>query len=482
MLKKIYTGIKALPDSAKSSVFFILASLITKGLNIISTPFFTRTMSTAEIGVVTTFGTYSSIIGTIIGLGLTSGAFSVAMKEYPDRRDAYTSSVMTLSVIAAAAAFIPFVLFRDGIGSLMDIEPGLVILMAGGFVLNPVLTFWLSRERYEYRYKGPFWISVLSSVLAVAVSMAGVLICKDRPGSDLPFVRILTSSCVIYLFDIGIMIHLARRGRTYVNKTYWKFSLVTGLPLVVHALAKNLFDSSDRIMILKFEGESAVGIYGTLYSFSTLSLIVWYAINASLVPFLFEKIEKQDHVKIKKVTNLILAAYAFVCFILMICAPEIIKLLTTDEYLEAVNMIPPTAAGIFFTSLYSMYSTVALYYKKPKYIMISTLAATAFNIITNAIFIRQFGYIAASYTTLASFIVLSVMQYFAMRKVHGADDIYDEKVFLLLSAVIILFVVVCNFLYPLTVLRYVILAAMIVFGIFKRKLLKEILLEMKNKR
>ena len=437
-------------------------------------------MSTAEIGVVTTFSTYSSIIGTVIGLGLVSGSFSIAMKEYPDRRDAYASSVVSLSVIAAAAAFIPLFLFRDSISSLMDISPGLVVIMAVSFVLDPVMAVWLARERYEFRYKGPFLISVLSSVLAVAAAMTAVLISRDKPGSDLPFIRILASSLVVFMFDIGIMIHLARRGRTCVNKTFWKFALMTGLPMVIHSLAKNIFDSSDRIMILKYDGESAVGIYGTLYSFSTLSLIVWYAINSSLVPFLFEKIEKKDYKKIKKVTNLILAAYAFACFILMICAPEIIKLLTTDEYLEAVNMIPPVSAGIFFTSLYCMYSTVALYYKKPKYIMLSTVAATVFNIVTNAIFIKQFGYIAAAYTTLASYIFLSLMQYLTMRKVHGADDIYDEKIFLLLSAAIMVFVVVCNFLYPLTVLRYVILAAMILLGIFKRKLLKEALLEMKK--
>ncbi len=62
------------------------------------------------------------------------------------------------------------------------------------------------------------------------------------------------------------------------------------LPLVGHAIAKQILDVSDRIMINRFVGSSAVGIYSTLYSVSSLSLIVWNAMNGAYIPYLYKKI------------------------------------------------------------------------------------------------------------------------------------------------------------------------------------------------
>ncbi|MCR5540818.1 MAG: polysaccharide biosynthesis C-terminal domain-containing protein, partial [Ruminococcus sp.] len=143
--------------------------------------------------------------------------------------------------------------------------------------------------------------------------------------------------------------------------------------------------------------------------------------------------------------------------------------------------IPPVAAGIFFTSLYNMYSTVVLFYKKTMYIMLSTAIAAVFNIIANYIFIQQFGYVAAAYTTLASFIILSITQYIAMIKMHGSDNIYDEKVFIVLSIVIFAFVIISNFLYSFIILRYLVIFLILFFGVHKRQLIKDTIMEMKQK-
>ena len=72
-------------------------------------------------------------------------------------------------------------------------------------------------------------------------------------------------------------------------------SLAISIPLIGYNIAGQVLNVSDRMMIGRLVNNSAVGIYGTLYTVSSLSLLVWQAINASFVPYLFQNIEKKNH-------------------------------------------------------------------------------------------------------------------------------------------------------------------------------------------
>lgn len=54
---------------------------------------------------------------------------------------------------------------------------------------------------------------------------------------------------------------------------------------------------------------------------------------------------------------------------------------------------------------YSLYVNIEHYYKKTPYITVNTIIAAASNIVLNFIFIPRYGYIAAAYTTLASYFI-----------------------------------------------------------------------------
>lgn len=49
---------------------------------------------------------------------------------------------------------------------------------------------------------------------------------------------------------------------------------------------------------------------------------------------------------------------------LLFLAPEIVRILATKEYYEAIYIMPPIAAGVFLTSVSNMYSNLLIYHKK----------------------------------------------------------------------------------------------------------------------
>ena len=161
-------------------------------------------------------------------------------------------------------------------------------------------------------------------------------------------------------------------------------------------------------MISRMVGNSEVGIYSTLYTVSSLSLLVWSAINSAFIPYLFQNIENRDN-KIKTISTSLMGAYAAIAVLLTFFAPEIVRILATEEYYEAIYIMPPIAGGVFLTSVSNMYSNVLVYYKRTKYIMYAAVVAAILNVVLNYFGIRAFGYMAAAYTTLIAYVVMSIM-------------------------------------------------------------------------
>lgn len=225
--------------------------------------------------------------------------------------------------------------------------------------------------------------------------------------SDVANGRLYASNIVSYIVYGILWFIIIFRGKTFFNKEYWKFSLQLSIPLIGYALAAQVLSVSDRMMISRMVDNSAVGIYSTLYTVSSISLLVWSAINASFIPYLYQNIES-DKNEIKKYSLLLMGAYAIVAALLTFFAPEIVRTLATEEYYEAIYIMPPIAGGVFLTCVSNMYSNIMIYYKKTQYIMYASIAAAATNVVLNYFCIAKFGYMAAAYTTLVAYIVLAL--------------------------------------------------------------------------
>ena len=458
---------------AKASIAYAASSFISKGTGIITIPIFTRLLSTSEMGVYTTYISWLAIFEVLTCMGLNSGSFNIGLMKYKNKRKQYLSSILTLSSFCVLAFGIIAFLFRRQLTSFMDIPSKLIFFMMVYLFFSPALNFWMMSERYEYRCKAVTVINVLSSLLTAALSITSVFYFHSHyPDVDLGYVRIISSYIVPLIICIALYFVLMGQGRQYINLQLWKNSLVLSLPLMLHSLAKQILDLSDRTMISQLRGRSEVGIYGVLYSISSLSLILWTAINASLIPFIFENMKKgkKGEHEINNVIIPIMLVYGVACIFLTLIAPEIVRILATKEYYNAIYMMPPVAAGIFFTSLYNIYSNILLYYEKTTYIMLATATAAVTNIVLNFMFIPKYGFVAAAYTTLVAYFLLAIMQGLFVKKIRKEEkNIFNEKVLWVSALFVVLSCLLCNILYLNTIIRILAIGTLLILLIWKRK-------------
>jgi O-antigen/teichoic acid export membrane protein len=128
--------------------------------------------------------------------------------------------------------------------------------------------------------------------------------------------------------------------------------------------------------------------------------------------------------------------------------------------------------------MYDTFAAVSFFHKKSGRIMAATLTAAAVNLVCNYIFIKAFGYIAAGYTTLLSNLVLTAMHYRNARLIES-EEVYDPRFSLLAVSLVTLGCLACNLIYPFLLLRYAIVAALLVFLFTQRKRVIDMLMNMK---
>lgn len=101
MLKKLFNKYKTMPVQVKASFWFLICGFLQKGVSVITTPIFTRLLSTAEYGQYSVFNSWLGIITVFVTLQFYSGVFVQGMVKFEDRKMQFASSLqgLTLSLV-----------------------------------------------------------------------------------------------------------------------------------------------------------------------------------------------------------------------------------------------------------------------------------------------------------------------------------------------------------------------------------------------
>jgi len=150
-----------------------------------------------------------------------------------------------------------------------------------------------------------------------------------------------------------------------------------------------------------------------------IATVITTSLEGVWVPWFLLKMKEKGQ---EKIINIIakdyinLMTYAMVS--LLLTAPEIVKLMADKSYWEGIIIIPPVVLANFVIFIYTLYVNIEHYYKRTVYITCNTLIAAAVNLILNFIFIPEYGYIAAAYTTLTSYMVSFVLHSIYAKKLE----------------------------------------------------------------
>ncbi len=471
--KKIVNKYKSMPLQVKASFAFLICAFLQKGISFITTPIFTRILTTTEYGQYNVFNSWMGIISVIVTLNLSSGVYIQGLVKFDNRKNEYTSTLQGLTITLVCAWLGIYLVFRNFWNNLFSLTTTQMLLMFIIIWTTAVITFWSAEQRVEFKYKKLVAITVAVSILRPLLSIILIRISDDKVTA-----RILGIAIVDILAYTGLFIAQMKRGRKFFSKESWKYVLAFNLPLIPHYLSNTVLNSSDRIMINNMIGSSEAGIYSLAYSVSMIMSIFNQALTQTIEPWLYKKMKENRIDEIPGVAYPAFILIAIVNLLLIAFAPEVIAIFAPADYYDAIYVIPPVAMSVYFIFVYYFFVTFEFYYEKTRYITIATLSSAALNILLNYVFIKRFGYYAAGYTTLICFMLYAGFHYILMNRIvkkeNGADTkVYDIKYLLLITGVFMGLGFLLLFTYGYPVLRYALLALIIIALVIKRDFVKQ---------
>ncbi len=473
-MHKIIEKWSCLPKGMKASLVFFLASIVSKGVVYLTTPIYTRLLTSEQYGQASLFFTWLQIFGIIAMFCLSAGVFNNGMIEYSDKRDEYSYSMLTLSNLITIIWTIIIWMLYPYIHKYIGIEKDMIILMSLVFFFQPAYNFWITRQRYELKYKSVF----IGTVVVTLISAISAVLCIYGLDNKL-YGRIFGAEVPLIIIYVFFYVYIANKSKFKAHMDYWKFAIKFNLPLIPHYLSTYLLTSADTLMISYYVNRSAVAYYSVAYSVAAVVTIVWTAINGALVPFTYENCKKENYQEINKVVLPLILLFAVCCVGLTMLAPEVVMFMASNEYMEAIYVIPPIVGGIFFQVQYYIYANIVYYYKKTKYVMFGSITAMLLNVILNYLCINKWGYLAAGYVTLVCYIIQAIIDYWAMKRVVK-QEVYNMKFILALSTIVLFISLVSGSIYDKTILRYIILIAVFVCLIINKDKIKRIIKTIKT--
>lgn len=465
-MNKYMQKYRQMPAPIKASLWFLMCSFFQKGLSTITTPIFTRILTTEEYGQISVFNSWMSIIAPIVCLNLYSGVYSQGLVKFEEDRKRYSSSLQGLCFTLTAMWGMIYLSGRNFWNNLLSLTTMQGIAMLIMIWASSTFSFWSMNQRVDFKYKKLVLLTVAVSIVQPIVGITLILNSEDKVTA-----RILGIAAVQLVFYFGTFITQMLQGKQFFSKRYWVYALKFNIPLLPHYLSIHLLSSSDRIMISKLVGNGQAGIYNLAHAVALIMTIFNTAMLQTIEPWIYRKLKENRTMDLAMVAYPTFIAVAIVNILLILFAPEIIAIFAPVEYQEAVWTIPGLALSVFFMFLYTFFATFEFYYEKTSYIASATVGGALLNIVLNYIFIKKFGYIVAGYTTLFSYIVFAVLHYYFCHRIckEYMDGVkpYNTKAILAISAGTLLTGLSILLVYPYPLARYgfivLLLAGLVMF-------------------
>lgn len=480
MFKKFISKYNETPVSVRASVAYAFCNIVQRCMSFITLPLFTRVLTTEEYGQSSIYSSWLSILSIVVSLYLPYGSFDTAMVKYEDRRNRYIASTNSICLTLAIIFLIIYFPLQNFFNKVFELPSFLVVVMVLEIVGSNAFQCWSGKMRFEYKYMSVVAATLLLTILSPLLSYIFILN-SDEPG----YARIIGNAVATIGIGFFLMIQNWVKEKNVFTKEFWVYALGFNIPLIPYYLSQVIFNQSDRIMIGHIQGTDKAGIYNVAYMLAMVLTVILNAINGSYVPWLYNSIKNGNREKNKKISCYIAVIMAVLLLAVIIVAPEIILIMAGENYMEAIWVVPPVAMSLLLLFYSQLFVNVEFYFEEKKAIVSGTVLAAIVNIVLNAILIPIFGFIAAAYTTLFSYIVFAIMHYFAYCKVMKRHDLpcdlYNEKVLVIILVIFMAIGFLFMLFYENIIIRYSIILVGFIVAFIKRKEIINVLLKVKNR-
>ena len=390
----------------KSTIIYLISSLIEKGLMFLLIPIYTRYLTVAEYGEYSLILSILSILVILFSLSLGGSASRFHFDGDQNYLKLHYGNIYALIFLISFSLILLFVIF------LLIFEENIketfiytyfyhIILIA---FLTSFFQIYLQKLQMEYKAFNYMILSISKSIIVAILSII-LLVNFDLKIEAILFAMIIGLLSVdIYVFYFLIK----NKYKLNLNKSLSKKNISYSKNLVLHNLSSIAIQFIDKFFITYLINISQTGIYSLGAQITIVLSIVTTSINKSLVPKTLESFKSNDHSYIINVSSIVILITILFAILLSLFGPELISLIAPIEYKNSWTVIP--FLSFFFVFQMYYYRTAGVLFFKTeatKYVSLTTLLSLILNIILNYFFIKYWGIIGAAIASLLSMMIIN---------------------------------------------------------------------------
>lgn len=458
---------------AKNTFIIAIGTFLPKFSSIITLPIITGGLTKAEMGTYDLISTLVSLFLPVATLQIQSAAFRFLIDVREDEKETKRIITNIISFILPTSLIALTILYLC-LGNVSLVIRWLICLYFFSDILmlstQQIVRGLSNNKLYSASSVTISFSNMLLIVLTISVGKQGLVgvLASITIATTIGLILLLVKGHILSRIDLSL---LSRKTLLEMLSYSW--------PMIPNSLSNWVLSFSDRAVLTAFMGLEANAIYSVANKIPALfttvqgTFVFAWQENASLASK-----DSDADTYYAEMFDSIFGILVGIMALLIAATPILFWLLIRGDYKEAYYQMPILFMGMLFSSMASFIGGIYVAHKKTRSVGVTTILAAACNLVIDLVFVHKIGIFAASISTLVSYVFLTIYRMVDVQKFQKVK--FNTGRFCLLIALLVLMCAICWIdTVALNVLN--IILGCIIAVVVNRKIMKSILLTLKNK-
>lgn len=434
-----------LKQLAGQTAIYGMSSIIARIINFFFVPVYTRMLTTGNYGLASELLAYIALLQVVLTFGLETGFFRFASKDKDRAGVIFSTAVISLGVTSLSFLLL-VLLFSSQLSHFAEHPVSYIIYAALILVIDCFTAILFAELRFQnkaWKFAAFRSIKILSEVIfnlmlffllpKYFVTHPDSFLLELIPATpDYGYILLaILLSCIVSL--ILFIPRLFKLRIEFSNKQLQEL-IIYSFPLMIAGLPGVANDVISRIFFRFFAPhtlpwQDQLGIFNANVKLAVFMVLFVQMFRYAAEPFFFSSAQREDMKKVYADVMKYFVAFCVLIFLGISMYPEFFALLLGKNFRSGIGVLP---IMLIANILLGVVFNLSMWYKlsgKTKYALTITLLGLGINLVINVIFMPVYGYMAAAWGYLFSYLAMVIYSYYLSRKFYPIP--YDWKRILL---------------------------------------------------
>jgi O-antigen/teichoic acid export membrane protein len=392
----------------RHSAIYGLGSIVARIIGVLLLPLYTRYLSPSDYGLIETLVALSAVLTAVVAQGMKSAFFRFYFDSAePARRLLVIRTAFWYVLAASTSVSVLGIVLAPQVSWVLFGTHGHGNLVIAAFIgLWSALNYEQLTSLFRVEQRSSAYVVATLANVAITIAATVVLVVVFHKGPIGVLVGNFTGTLIVYA---ALLLYSRHALGFQFNRKLYRAMNRFGLPLVPSAVALWLTNFSDRFFLIKLTDAHEVGLYSIGVRVASALVLLLTAFRLAWPAFAYSI---DDDREAQRTYSFVLTYVVFICcwiaLALGLLAPWIVKLITTEPFYPAQNVVAPLAFGVAAFGGYVVVQIGTGRSRQTRSNWLVTGVAAALDIALNFVLIPPYGRMGAAIATVAAYTLLFV--------------------------------------------------------------------------